>query len=446
MTPRIRIAVLPLLSLSLIACGCHAVIKYPRGLLEQQEGKTNLSSRELRVLVNDLVVQYASRVEHAADQIMVVHSDPAIRKNAILWKTNGISACFQAASRRDPLSAYMDIWVLNKQSLALFEQPSDPPLFGTSQEIAIKASQELESSLQEILTMIGPDFPVREDFPIAFARDYPIRDLYFNRESIAAHYTDYIAKVHSSDREITEVVGDIDDQLDQLQRLSSIYAEFVPKQARWHGELVVLETLRSEEVMQPLQDMTVAADAVARIADTTQDTPALVERERELLYRTISAERMATLNDVNRMRVETLDKLEQERTAVMADLKSERTEVMEAMREERIAATGDLTRFGEESIRQLDASVDQKMTDVANLSVELADHVFRRVVQLSLGVGGFILFSLILILRNRQPRPQPSKTWGNNDAPMSGPNDASPNDTSVKPSVRYLDEHRRKAA
>ena len=117
---------------------------------------------------------------------------------------------------------------------------------------------------------------------------------------------------------------------------------------------------------------------------------------------------MATVNDVNRMRVETLDKLEQERTAVMADLKSERTEVMGAMREERIAATADLTRFGEESIRQLDASVDQKMTEVANLSVELADHVFRRVVQLSLGVGGFILFSLILILRNRQPRPQPS--------------------------------------
>ena len=118
-----------------------------------------------------------------------------VRKNALLWKMNSIASCFQAASRRDPLGAYFDIWILNKQSLSLFNNPSDSPLFGESQGIAISATQEIETIMAEVLDLIGDDLPVNEAFVNAFAQEHPINDLYFKRASITANYTKYIDSI-----------------------------------------------------------------------------------------------------------------------------------------------------------------------------------------------------------------------------------------------------------
>ena len=42
-------------------------------------------------------------------RILARTSQPNVRRNALLWKKNGIAAAFRAASRRDPLAAYLDL-------------------------------------------------------------------------------------------------------------------------------------------------------------------------------------------------------------------------------------------------------------------------------------------------------------------------------------------------
>ena len=161
-------------------------------------------------MLNDLVLQYSSQVELAADQIISENKDPRVCKNALMWKMNGIASCFQAASRRDPLGAYFDIWILNKQSLGLFNSSNESPLFGDSQQIAISATQQIEITMAEVLDLIGDDLPVNKAFANNFAQEHPINDLYFNRASITANYTKYIANIKTKGAELLGVVGDID--------------------------------------------------------------------------------------------------------------------------------------------------------------------------------------------------------------------------------------------
>ena len=373
--------------------GCQT-LQSSDGLLEQESPNAKVSSRQLRIVLDDLVLQYSSQVELAADQIIAENNDPQVRKNALMWKMNSIASCFQAASRRDPLGAYFDIWILNKQSLGLFENPSDSPLFGESQLIAISATQEIETIMTAVLDLIGDDLPVNEAFANTFAREHPINDLYFKRASITANYTKYIDSIKIKGPELLGVVGDIDQQLDQIQRLSSMYAEFLPKQARWNGELMIMETLQSNAVIASLQNMSLAANGVATIADTTQAIPRLIERERNLLNDAITDQRVATMETLETMRAETLNSFQAERISVMGQIESERDAVLNAVQEQRIAATKDLSQLGEDSFAKMDQVIDAKIEDIAQHGSELIDHGFQRLLQL---LGAVAVLTLLFV-------------------------------------------------
>ncbi len=400
-----RLRTLPSLGLFFIlpfaVLGCQT-LQSSDGLLEQESPNAKVSSRQLRIVLDDLVLQYSSQVELAADQIIAENNDPRVCKNALMWKMNSIASCFQAASRRDPLGAYFDIWILNKQSLGLFENPSDSPLFGESQPIAISATQEIETIMTAVLDLIGDDLPVNEAFANTFAREHPINDLYFKRASITANYTKYIDSIKIKGPELLGVVGDIDQQLDQIQRLSSMYAEFLPKQARWNGELMIMETLQSNAVIASLQNMSLAANGVATIADTTQAIPRLIERERNLLNDAITDQRVATMETLETMRAETLNSFQAERISVMGQIESERDAVLNAVQEQRIAATKDLSRLGEDSFVKMDQVIDAKIEDIAQHGSDLIDHGFLRLLQLLGAVGVLTLLFATAFLQIRK--------------------------------------------
>lgn len=399
-----RLATLPpwvlIFVLPFTVLGCQT-LQSSDGLLEQESPNAKVSSRQLRIVLDDLVLQYSSQVELAADQIIAENEDPRVCKNALMWKMNGIASCFQAASRRDPLGAYFDIWILNKQSLGLFDSSNESPLFGDSQQIAISATKQIEITMAEVLDLIGDDLPVNEAFANTFAKEHPINDLYFKRASITANYTKYIDSIKVKGPELLGVVGDIDQQLDQLQRLSSMYAEFLPKQARWNGELMIMETLQSNAVIASLQNMSLAANGVATIAATTQTIPRLIERERNFLNDAITNERIATMVALEKMRSETLNSFQQERIAVMEQIESERDTVLKAVQEQRIAATKDLSQIGADSFVQVDQVLDAKIDDIAKHGSDLIDHGFWRLLQL---LGTMAVLTLLCITAFMQIR------------------------------------------
>ncbi len=378
--------------------GCQS-FKEASGLLEQQSA-TGMSSAELRAILDDLVLQYASRVELAADQIITQTSESEIHKNALLWKSNGISTCFQAATRRDPLAAFLNIWILNKQSLDLFRHPKSSRMFGPGQAIAVETTLQLEQSFDQILARIGKEFPIGEEFATRFASDHPIQNLYFDRASIAEHYTDYIAEITIKDRDFKEVVGNLDGQIDQFHKLSAMYAEFLPKQARWQAELLVLEAIPDDAFQTVLNEITSATESVRIMTSVADSIPNLVVQERDILRNTISEERIATMKSLEKIQFDTMRQLEQERVAVMLEFQKERETILDALKRERIAATENLTSFGHQIVDQVDSSANLKIDTLAEKGILITDHFFKRAVQMGMALLAVLAILWWLTCRN----------------------------------------------
>ena len=91
------------------------------GLLERRTPEARITSAQLRIWTNDFILDFADRIEEAADRIKAQESAPEIRRNSLLWKINATQAGFRAASRRDALIAFADVWILCRQMTVFFE-------------------------------------------------------------------------------------------------------------------------------------------------------------------------------------------------------------------------------------------------------------------------------------------------------------------------------------
>ncbi len=412
-----------LLVVGLCAVGCQSVFQAPKkGLLEQLTPEARLSSMQLRVLVNDFALRFNSRVEEGADQILAQTSDRTIRRNAILWKKNATSAAFRAAARTDPLGAYLDLWILNRQTAALFTSPEGSQLFGPYQGIAVATCRDLEPDLKNIYTAIGSDLPglntinvaadcdvpVGETFVAQFAADYPVRNLYFERKSLSARYIQAVSKpVH----ELYEVVGQLQENLNELQKLSIVYAEHVPKQARWEVELLLLDSGQIETIARPLAQFSAMADSVAQVTPIVTSMPQLVQQERHQVQQFVAQERLATMDQIDRMR-----------QATMGDIQRERIAVLDSIREERVAVGQQLDTGLSQALYAADEISRQRTDEMAGHGETLIDHAFGRVQQmLWLLVPPAVLVGLILLLR----RPKKTQPPHREDRPQTIPVDFS---------------------
>lgn len=102
-----------------------------------------------------------------------------------------------------------------------------------------------------------------EDFVVEFAREHPIHSLYFDRPSLVAPY---IPQLSDQTREVLEVVNNLNESVTDLQRLSARYAEFLPKQARWQAELLLLSASTAAVLSQPMKELAVVAQSMECMA------------------------------------------------------------------------------------------------------------------------------------------------------------------------------------
>jgi hypothetical protein len=363
-----------------LTAGCRR-IPTQQGMLERDSNSAHISSHQMRVMVNEFVVYFADRIELRADQILAEASDPAIRKNALRWKINGISACFQAASRDDPLGAYLDVWILNRQMTQLFDSPEVSDQFGPWQSVARTECHALEKRLQFINQAIGGKLRIGEDFVTKFANDYPLTSLYFDREPIASRY---IEEVEQPTREMFQVIANLDANVDELRKLSILFAGHLPKQARWEAELLLIDTIQQPFTQRPLQDLSQAAAAAAQIASLTEAIPQMVERERLALQGLVTSERRETIRELERMRRDTVLQLEGERAIVLDGVREERQAVLAALHDERIEISHEMNAELSRALQAADSITRQRAEELVQQTPAVIDHFFWRAGQLTL--------------------------------------------------------------
>jgi hypothetical protein len=361
------------------------------GLLETRFPDARITSSQLRGWISDAVLDSADRIMDSADQIRDQSRDPGIRRNALLWKINGIQACFRAATRRDPIGAFADLWIFFQQMVDFFDSGAGRDLFGPHQPLALGTARTLETRLESTFKAMfppeigGQKLAYAQEHTAEFAHEHPLQSLSFVREPLTGHPS---TVVPGEIQGLGGLVSNLEQDLLTTQRILLAYVEYLPWIARWQAELLL------EDVGQTA----VVADALSLLKETqatlrdgmTKQLPGEITRVLDALH----AERKGAMTDVDVMRVATIESLTKERKAITEEVDRQRLATLKQFHEEWKSALEDVRAAGADGAASaLDAGRDW------------ADHVVRKAAVAALGLLLLLGLGVGVLLAVVRPKP-----------------------------------------
>ena len=368
-----------LLLLILFVSACISAPEQTPLMKEVGAGST-LSAIKLRFLLNEFVVQFSSRTEAAADEIMALKPSSEVRRSALLWKIHAIPASFRSASLEDPMAAVIDSWILSKQIVHFFESGAGKDLFEKNQDIVLEAVKIIEREIYMIASSAGANeegLLKVDKWAESQAVEYPLENLYFARRSFLQSFGKFMDK---SGAGAFKPIVKITESVSILKDLLIMYAENLPNQARWQAELLLIDlkaTAVSAELKEGLSNV---ADFTSQLADISQDLPEKLEAQKAALMDDLHREWALALRDVDTMRIDTLEHITGERMAITETLDKELGRVLEQITAEREAAMKDIVavslRISEEVAKKGNETADRLLMKAFWLAVALAVIVF----------------------------------------------------------------------
>ncbi len=270
-------------------------------LIEKKRSRVDVSDMEVSLRLNDFFIYYASSVEETADNIYFRTANPEIKKAALMWKLYGISAMQKAISFNDPIVCFYNAWPLSKQMIIFFEDGPGRWKLGPYYKRALNLNIQLESMLDSIFIDVGgeEDFAKHEQQINQWVTENPIKDFYFNRTSTVRLFAQWLGE---EKRGLAKSVVDITEEVSNLSNKINVYADILPKQARWQVDYALM-TYMTDTTLAVNPDKLMSQ--LDRITRTVELTPEIIA---------------ASLNTIDEQRIETLQHFVAEREAVFDEI------------------------------------------------------------------------------------------------------------------------------
>lgn len=325
------------LALCLIA-GCTGMGSQSRPDMEPwPEISRDFRIEALRTRLYEYSSTFAASVELAATSIEQRTTDPAIRRNAVLWRVRAVPEMRKACFRLEPMSGLVDAWVLARQMDQLFSEGAGATAFGPFQGEVVAVSRKLSEQMQAIGGSITVSPEARADFERRIIQPWlaanPLHDITFARESTIARFSEQSRDLG----DLPQSVGTIEELAIMLSQQMRIYLADLPRQVQGEVDLLRHDVLSSESVASLQSDLdaaTTSAESIAgnvgRIAETADDLPSLVEKERTLILEEVNRQRSLVLQAVTVER-------EQAMAAIVSMVAHERAELLNGVETQRLA-------------------------------------------------------------------------------------------------------------
>jgi len=338
--------------------------------------------QQIRLRMRALVEPLSGALIESADQISGATTNRVVRREALLWKIEGVPALREALFRPNPFAAIMDTWVLTWQMTDYFESGQGREALGDAAPIAITTCQYLENQIETVtasLTISGDVSNARE-FAREWAQTHPIRHSIASRESTLSRVTERELQETFSTQELA---GNLVVTLDDLTRRMDVYSVQLLDQSRWQAELFAMDQAADYQLEKamPLAESAVqsaseAVEILKRLEPSVEYTLAVAAAAPEL----ISRERAAAIEAAH-----------QEISRTIESVQAERIAVLEQVTKEREAVLMDLRQTIVEQRKLLTADAEQ-------ISLKVVDHAMLRVAQLTGAILLAVLVGIILIL------------------------------------------------
>jgi len=398
--------------LVLIGAGC-AVTPQRHQIAAQVHAESDISANfeQARLRMRALVQPMSGVIVASADEILAHTSDRTARRQALLWKIEGVPALREALFQPDPMTAVADTWVLTFQMIDYFETGPGGQALGEARPIAVTTSQQLEAAVARVaasLTISGNVADARA-YARKWAADHPMRQSIAGRESALTLVTD---REWPSSFSTTAAIGDLMVTVDDLNRRLEVYSAQLLDQSRWQAELFLMDSAQAhhldtalplaQQLVDALDRMGPAAEravptleqalplgeravtAAGRAGEALDRTSVAVERSLAFVERSpalIAAERAAAVKA-----------LSAELTRTLAFLHGERQAALKQLDAERIAVLRELTDLAVQEGKLLTDEID-------GVAVRAVDRAFLRAAQLCAAVFGAIILLMILARR-----------------------------------------------
>jgi len=336
LTPPALVRLLRVTAVVTSALAAGACAKVPTQSASMQASPNLLvSANQLQLQCFEVGRIVSTIIEQAADSIMVVSTDPVVRRNALLWKITGIPLVQEAALRNDPMVAAVDLLAFTLQQQDHFTSGSGREAFGPEQAIAVAAARQAIDEMMVLASRVlrtgrmsaSADADLR-----AWTASHPMQGPALRRISILAADWDALGL---SDKTLTAAIGEVDRRLANLSFRLSYLNETLAAQARWNAELAAEDAMSAPRVDSLLGTGAATMRSVGALAD---EAPALIDRQREAMMRDIDGERIAMMRDIDRQRALAFQEVAAQREALEAALTAERVALMEQVGQERAAA------------------------------------------------------------------------------------------------------------
>jgi hypothetical protein len=362
-----------------------------------------VNALQMRVRMRALVEPLSSSIIVAADRISTGTTNRLARREALLWKLEGVPALREALFRPDPITALLDAWALTWQMTDYFESGPGMEALKGGAPIAVATCGFLERRIQEVsasMTYSGEVTHVRNQVK-DWAKENPIRTSIASRESIVSRVTE--VEIREAFK-MSELVGNVAMTLDDLSRRIDIQTDQLLDQARWQAELLMLDWGIDHQLEM--------AGSLAENANRMiQEIGSRVEGLAPELESALNIARSAP------------EVMSAERTAAMKSAHDEISRTLEFVHLERIEALRHLSREREEALRELNQTIVNERTalavDLARISARTVERATLRAAQLSAVVllAVFAAAVVLLYLARRifsthqalPPTPRPSR-------------------------------------
>ena len=315
------------------------------------------SASELSSRNQSLLALYSAEIETAADKIISGSPSSATRRQALVWKAEAIPVMQTCLLNSDPIAAFLDTWAFLFQMNAFMERPEWKNTMGNFYPAVAETLRNMNVQMEVLAQSVAPkaNIAVARERVRGWADANPIQDSLASRQSADP---DIIKKVGETNfgtlgsiKALAKSMGDLSARLDA-------YNLYLPKQARWQSELLLEELKGDSQVNSALSDIHTFSDTAAKLDSERLSVQQFVHQERvqtlNAALTALHAERLGTLDTVERQRIATLAALHAERLAATADLRGERQSVLDALHDQEVATVSDMRATSEKEIQTLD--------------------------------------------------------------------------------------------
>ena len=373
----------PALLLALSASGCVST-KAPERTGSMEAFDVSGSSRRARIASQNLSARFAGLIEVTADSIIRASRDPEVQYAALSWKANAIPELHRAVYQMDPLISFIDGWAYLVMMRQYFDTGRGANRFGAQQDVALDMLRYMEARVDSATSANTPaNYEKFRTFVYRWAETHPLDNDLFQRESVIV----VAAQALAEDRpEGFSQLGTLTEFVADAQQMSITLATYIPKEVLWQSELLVgslADTTRLSPVLAAVDSMAVMQAVTALL----EQTPDLIAEERAALFREISAERLAILENLERQRIATLE-------AAVDLINSERAQTVD-----QLAAIVARERAA------LNEAIEENREAIMAETRGLVDHIVIRTLQVGFLMLVVAAAAVLLAFRLRRPRP-----------------------------------------